>query len=168
MWFQRFMERTPSKDYTPLQEICNQLQAVYGAKELEQEQIPGMKFMHKPNVLNRLHSRGNAGMDLSEEQLQIRALSIPVTQRTRCYIQGDFTPERSGLLYLAYEEQVGYWASNSNQLYLEVLLARGVTQEDITQNTEHFRGYKKWGAYYWETYGGNGALKNSFIKQKEG
>lgn len=156
MWFDHFLARTPGESYTPFQEICERLRAVYGAEKLEKSQIPGLKFMHVPNAL---HSRGNEILGLSEGQLQIRGLSIPVTERTIGYTQGDFTPERNGLLYLAYEEQVEYWGSNSNQLYLEVLLARGITQEDITQNTEHFRSYKKWGAYYWEAYGENSLLK---------
>lgn len=154
MWFERFMERAPSGAYTPLGEICEQLRAEYGAEDLEESHIPDIKHMHWVNVANAAEEKG-----LPKEGLHLRGLSIPVTERTRSYTQGDFTPERNGLLYLAYEEQTGYWSSNSNKLFLEVLLARGVTRKDVQDNTEHLRTYRKWGAYYWETYGGTDPWK---------
>ena len=152
MWFDCFAARLPGKEYTPFSEICKQLKAEYGAEYLEESRIPSIKMMHQVNVANIAKEKG-----LPEKELQIRGLSIPVTEKTFCYTQGDFTPERDGLLYLAYEERTGYQSSNSNQLFLEVLIARGITQEDITGNTEHLQTYRKWGAYYWETYGGKAA-----------
>ena len=114
MWFDCFAARLPGKEYTPFSEICKQLKAEYGAEYLEESRIPSIKMMHQVNVANIAKEKG-----LPEKELQIRGLSIPVTEKTFCYTQGDFTPERDGLLYLAYEERTGYQSSNSNQLFLE-------------------------------------------------
>lgn len=44
-------------------------------------------------------------------------------------------------IYLAYEEQVRYLYSNSNKLFLEAVLARGISEADITNETEAYICY---------------------------
>lgn len=161
MWFEALINREPGEAYCSFSEICAQLKAEYGAEDLEESRIPSLT-MHRDNAAGAAEDKA-----LPPEPLRIRGLSLPITEQTLCYTRGDFTPDRSGLLYLAYEERTGWWSSNSNQLYLEVMLARGLTRQDIAQSTERFRGFQKWGAYYWQTYGGNSVLKNILPNRKK-
>ena len=56
-------------------------------------------------------------------------------------------------MYLAFEEQVGYIYSNSNELFLEVDIARGCNRQDIEGNTERYNVWKKSCVRYWRDAG---------------
>ena len=51
-------------------------------------------------------------------------------------------------IYLAYEEQVRYFYSNSNKLFLEAVLARGISEDDIINQTEEYTSY----LFYLQSY----------------
>ena len=53
-------------------------------------------------------------------------------------------------MYLAYEEQLRYLYSNSNILFLETVLARGIPEEAIENKTEDYICYLDYLKHYLE------------------
>lgn len=61
--------------------------------------------------------------------------------------------EEADFLYLAYEEQVNYYYSNCNRLFLEARLMEGISQEEIDANTEETMDFVHYLKSYDESYG---------------
>ena len=136
----------------PLRDVVNRFLTQYHAQRITD--IPNLQ-MHR---FNAFHLPANEEMQLSMEQIQIQAIRIPIGEETRKYTQKDYRPIVSGemngddYIYLAYEEQLGYLCSNSNRLFLEAALARGISQAEIDGNTENWNDYRFYLKSYVELY----------------
>lgn len=125
------------KQPTSLRKVIEQLTAKFQATQMEHSMIPHLG-MHQ---FNAVHLPKNEELHLTTEQLQIKAIKIPITPETAQYASKDFTPMlcaegEEDYIYLAYEEQVGYRYSNSNRLYLEAALMQGIDRRDIDAHNE--------------------------------
>lgn len=122
----------------PLQTIIEQLTEKFHAIQLDHDKIPSLK-MH---LFNAVHLPKNEDeLHLTEDQLEIKALKIPINSQTEAYVKRNFVPlssdsEDENYIYLAYETQVGYRYSNSNRLFLETKLMQGIDQNELEQRTE--------------------------------
>ena len=125
----------------PLHEVIGQLSRRLLATQLELERIPNLR-MH---LFNAVNLPSNEELKLSNDQLHIQAIKIPITSQTSHYVKKDFTSlrQREGedYIYLAYEEQVGYHYSNSRWLFLEVALMQGVSLADIEMRGEAYMDF---------------------------
>lgn len=124
----------------PLSTIVEKYKDEYGAVEISDSEIPNL-WMHKFNAVNLPL---NETLELSEERLYIKGIRIPITDRSKHLTLKDYVPRCTGdgdYIYLAYEDQVGYHYSNSNKLFLEVALARGVDAEQVKQEAEEYVSY---------------------------
>lgn len=148
MWVKKVLSDKSPEDYVSLEEICKSIEIEYGITKLELKDIPHLQ-MH---CFNALHSYGNEQLAITKEQLNIEGISLPITTKTKCYMEGNYTPKKIGI-YLVYEDQIGYHYSNSERLQLEVLIARGVTEEDVRKNTERYNVWKKCCVRYWHFTG---------------
>lgn len=144
MWIKEFIGENPlflSHRQIPLAEIVAGIKDRLGAVELPCEEIPHLQ-MH---LFNAVHLPRNEELGLTQDQLNIRALKIPITKKTAHYARRNFTsmvpPEEEDYIYLAFETQVGYTYSNSNKLFLEAKLAQGISQEEIDQAGENYNCY---------------------------
>lgn len=141
----RFVHQNPKflvKGYVPVSEIIAKIKFSYGGTEILTEIIPNLP-MHR---FNAVHLPSNELQQLNEQEVQIKAICIPITEASRHYIEKDYVPvhrsaKESDFIYLAYEEQLGYLYSNSNQLFLESILARGIPEAEIQQETEEYTCY---------------------------
>lgn len=120
-----------------LGQVIERISKKFNATPIEYGDIPNL-WMHRYNAI---HLPKNEQMQLTAEQLKIKAIKIPINEQVLQYTVKDFTPVLCGdveenFIYLAYEEQVDYRYSNSNRLYLEAKLMQGISQEDIYMNTE--------------------------------
>ena len=148
MWYEEFVKRMPLEaGYVHISEICDMLREAYGAVELPEEQIPSLKWMHRFNALHTPENQEH--LHLTEGQLHIRALQFP-QEAGYSSREGNY---ENHLVYLAFEEQVGYIYSNSNELFLEVDIARGCNRQDIEGNTERYNVWKKSCVRYWRDTG---------------
>lgn len=68
------------------------------------------------------------------------------TARLSTYCQKD------DYIYLAYESQVGYHYSNSNELFLEVALSRGLLLTDFQRKDEEYCTFLKYHQTYVNLY----------------
>lgn len=125
----------------PLHEVIGQLSKRLPVIQLEFDKIPNLR-MH---LFNAVNLPSNEELKLSNDQLHIQAIKIPITSQTSHYVKKDFVSlqQREGedYIYLAYEEQVGYHYSNSRWLFLEVALMQGVSQADIDMQGEAYMDF---------------------------
>lgn len=140
----------------PLGEIVERLMKQYDAKQFASADIPSLQ-MHR---FNAFYLPSNYELKLAADQLQIKAIKIPISQKTWKYTEKDFVTRMheegdEEYIYLAYEEQVGYHYSNSNMLFLEVALEKGITQKEIDQDTLEYKDYIHYLKSYLELYAEN-------------
>lgn len=138
----------------PLHSVIEQLTEKFQAVQIEHSKIPGLR-MH---LYNAVHLPKNEELQLVQDQLDIKALKIPISSQTEPYVKHNFVPisseqEDENYIYLAYEEQVGYRYSNSNRLFLETKLMQGIDQSDLDQRTEDGLDFIFYLKTYDELYG---------------
>ena len=144
MWIKDFVRTHPDvivRGAVPYSEIAERLKAKYGAVEFPLAEVPSMR-MHRYNALNLPL---NETLRVTEEQLQFSAIKIPITDKSSLYTAKDFVPvvslDGKEFIYLVYEEQLRYHYSNSNRLFLEVAVSRGIPESDIENETEDYLDY---------------------------
>ena len=141
MWIKDFVRMHPNvivRGSVPYSEIVERLKEQYDAVEIPLAEIPSMR-MHRYNAVNL---PSNETLRVTEEQLQFSAIKIPITDKSSLYTAKDFVPvvglDGKEFIYLVYEEQLRYHYSNSNRLFLEVAVSRGVPEADIENETENY------------------------------
>ena len=144
MWIKDFVRNHPDvivRGSVPYSEIVERLKEQYGAVEFPLAEVPSMR-MHRYNAVNL---PSNEALRVTEEQLQFSAIKIPITDKSSLYTAKDFVPvvglDGKEFIYLVYEEQLRYHYSNSNRLFLEVAISRGVPEADIENETENYLDY---------------------------
>ena len=144
MWIKDFIRKHPNvivRGSVPYREVVERLKEQYGAVEFPLAEVPSMR-MHRYNALNL---PSNETLRVTEEQLQFSAIKIPITDKSSLYTAKDFVPvvglDGKEFIYLVYEEQLRYHYSNSNRLFLEVAVSRGVPEADIENETENYLDY---------------------------
>lgn len=131
--YRSLIPKQPVSLHTVIEHLTKKLHAT----EIELGRIPSLK-MH---LFNAVHVPKNEKLQLTQDQLELKAVKIPITSQTEVYVRRDFVPiasdsENGNYIYLVYEEQVGYRYSNSNRLFLETKLMQGIEQSDLEQRTE--------------------------------
>lgn len=146
MWIKDYVRQHPSvivRGYVPFSKIVDSFKFRYNAIDMSLSETPSM-WMHRFNAINL---PANEKLHLTENQLDFKAIKIPITNETKHYTDKDYVPVVKGdcgiddFIYLVYEEKVGYKYSNSNKLFLEVSISRGIPVEDIENNTEEYLDY---------------------------
>lgn len=144
MWIKDYAKKHPDvivRGSVPYSEIVERLKEQYDAVEIPLVEVPSMR-MHRYNALNL---PANEALRLTEEQLKFSAIKIPVTDKSSLYTAKNFVPvvglDGKEFIYLVYEDQVRYHYSNSNRLFLEVVIARGIPEADIENETENYLDY---------------------------
>ena len=144
MWIKDFARTHPDvivRGAVPYSEIAERLKEQYGAVAIPLAEIPSMR-MHRYNAINL---PTNNVLRLTEEQLKFNAIKIPITDKSSLYTVKDFVPvvglDGKEFIYLVYEDQLRYHYSNSNRLFLEVAISRGVPEADIENETENYLDY---------------------------
>ena len=144
MWIKDFVRMHPNvivRGSVPYSEIVERLKEQYDAVEIPLAEIPSMR-MHRYNAVNL---PSNETLRVTEEQLQFSAIKIPITDKSTLYTSKDFVPvvglDGKEFIYLVYEDQLRYHYSNSNRLFLEVAISRGVPEADIENETENYLDY---------------------------
>lgn len=134
----------------PIMEVVEKIKRDTNAKDMQVGEIPNLR-MHR---FNAYYLPSNEILNLTEEQLKIKAIRVPITDTTRHYTDKNFVSMKRSdnncddFIYLAYEEQVRYLYSNSNKLFLEAALAKGISEDDIINQTEEYTCY----LFYLECY----------------
>ena len=144
MWIRDFVRKHPNvivRGAVPYSEIVERLKEQYDAVEIPLAEIPSMR-MHRYNAVNL---PSNEALRLTEEQLKFSAIKIPITDKSSLYTTKDYIPvvgiDGKEFIYLVYEEQLRYHYSNSNRLFLEVAVSRGIPESDIENETEDYLDY---------------------------
>ena len=143
-------------EYMPFDKIVENLKKKYRVQPLPEEAIPNLA-MHR---FNAAHLPATESLGLSEEQLQIKAIKIIIDEHSRHYVHKDYVPvstycQKDDYIYLAYESQVGYHYSNSNELFLEVALSRGLRLTDFRRKDEEYYTFLKYHQTYTSLYCGD-------------
>lgn len=144
MWIKDFVRKHPDvivRGSVPYSEIIERLKEQYDAVEIPLAEIPSMR-MHRYNAVNL---PSNEALRLTEEQLKFSAIKIPITDKSSLYTTKDYIPvvgiDGKEFIYLVYEEQLRYHYSNSNRLFLEIAVSRGIPEADIESETENYLDY---------------------------
>ena len=134
----------------PIREVVDKIKRETNAKDMQAGEIPNLR-MHR---FNAYHLPSNEILNLTEEQLQIKAIRVPITDTTKHYTTKNFVPmncsgdDCEDFIYLAYEEKIRYLYSNSNKLFLEAALAGGISEDDIANQSEEYICY----LFYLQSY----------------
>lgn len=124
-----------------LHEVIGRLSEKLHATQIELNRIPNLRI----HMFNAVNLPSNEELKLSDDQLHLRAIKIPINNQTSHYVEKDFVSllQREGedYIYLAYEEQIGYHYSNSRWLFLEVSLMQGISQADIDIQGEAYMDF---------------------------
>lgn len=144
MWIKDFVRKHPEaivRGAITYSEIVEKLKQQYGAVEIPLTDIPSMRI----HFYNAVNLPVNETLGLTEEQLKLKAIKIPIGDKSNHYTTKDYVQIEPVVgqeyIYLVYEEQVRYHNSNSNRLFLEVAIARGVPEADIENETENYLDY---------------------------
>ena len=141
-----YLEENPTaivRGLVPITDVVEKIKRETDARDMQVSEIPNLR-MHR---FNAYHLPSNEILNLTEEQLQIKAIRISITDATKHYTAKDFVSMKHSdedcedFIYLAYEEQVRYFYSNSNKLFLEAVIARGISENDIVNQTEEYTCY---------------------------
>ena len=145
MWIKDYAKKHPDvivRGSVPYSEIVERLKEQYDAVEIPLVEVPSMRMHRRYNALNL---PANEALRLAEEQLKFSAIKIPITDKSSLYTAKNFVPvvglDGKEFIYLVYEDQVRYHYSNSNRLFLEVVIARGIPEADIENETENYLDY---------------------------
>ena len=144
MWIKDYARKHPDvivRGSVSYSEIVERLKEQYDAVEIPLAAVPSMR-MHRYNALNL---PSNEALRLTEEQLKFSAIKIPITDKSSLYTAKDYVSvvgmDGKEFIYLVYEDQVRYHYSNSNRLFLEVAVSRGISEADIENETENYLDY---------------------------
>lgn len=133
---ERYAQLIPKRPI-PLGQAIEQISKKLCATPMEHDEIPNL-WMHRYNAV---HLPKNEQLKLTTEQLEFKAIKLPINESLLHYTIKDYTPVLCGkviehFLYLVYEEKVNYCYSNSNKLFLEAKLMQGISDEEIRMKSE--------------------------------
>lgn len=144
MWIRDFVRKHPDivvRGSVPYCEIVDKIKQQYDAVEIPLSDVPSMR-MHRYNAVNL---PANEALGLTEEQLEFKAVKIPIANKSLQYTTKDYVSvvgiDGKEFIYLIFEERVRYHYSNSNRLFLEVAVSRGIPESDIENETEDYLDY---------------------------
>ncbi|NCE65235.1 hypothetical protein D1159_11770 [Pseudoflavonifractor sp. 524-17] len=125
----------PQKD---IAELLEWLQEKYVVSEIKLADFS--KSFGKHLVYNAVHAVTNQKLMLEERELQFICYRVEKAAHNSEY---DYILESTygEYIYVIIEKNTGYILSNCNKLYLELVIARGVTKEDIDNNTMYMQYY---------------------------
>ncbi len=160
-WIYDYIEKNPESVVVgpvPMAQILEKLKA-----DLHGADVPLASFT--PNTIqmqqrNAYYYACDRQMGLRQEDMQLKAVRIPVTDQTRHYAEKDFThwfvngSEDGNGIYVIYEERSNYFYCNSSMLHLEMTIARGISEADIANHTERYAEYASLMQRYLEDYCG--------------
>ena len=112
--------------------------------KVDVEEIPPSSLLSNGlarHTYNALYSLNNMTRQVQPADMVFRAFRVVQNERGRAYFPdhpvGDDIPDV--WYYVIFEEQTGYIASGSNQLFFELELAQGVSQEEFDSEGMEFR-----------------------------
>lgn len=140
----------------PIREIIEELKNEFHAQDIDPKSfLPHLQGMQKENAY---YYAQDEQIDIRLEDIEIKAIRIPVNELTRKYTEKDFTVwslydvyDKNSII-VVYEENTNYFYCNSSMLHLEIKLARGISQEDVTNQTENYMEYIGLQKRYLNTY----------------
>lgn len=94
---------------------------------------------HTMNFLcfNAVHCILNETLQIKTEDLSFQIFHIAENDKSTCYYRS--MPSMDKPVYVVFEEHTGYISSNSNQLFIELELAQGVSQCEYDTEGNRFR-----------------------------
>lgn len=154
-WIYDFIRKYPQVIVTgpvPISCVIEKIKRNYNAEEVSLEHFPAFRI--RMQTENAYYYALDEKINLQMEAIQIKVIRIPVTDQIRCYTNKDFVSwnDNTEDIYVVYEEQTGYSYCNSSMLHLEIKMARGISEEDVTHKTEKYREYIALMQRYIENY----------------
>lgn len=140
----------------PIREIIEKLKKEFHAQDIDPKELPThLQWMQKENAY---YYAQDEHIDIRMEDIEIKAIRIPVNNLTRKYTDKDFTvwslndiSDKNSII-VVYEEATDYFYCNSSMLHLEIKLAQGISQEAVTNQTENYTEYVGLRKRYLDTY----------------
>lgn len=116
-------------------ELVDFLKNQVDVREIKLNDLPGN--VAKMVIFNAVHCILNNDLQLNSKDMSFLVFQIIKNEKSYKY----FTDkgQRGKFVYIVFEEHTGYISSNSNQLFLEFELARGVTQHEFDTEGNQFR-----------------------------
>lgn len=140
----------------PIREIIQKLKNEFRAQDIDPKILPA--YMRRMQKENAYYYAQDEHMVIRMENIEIKAIRIPVSDLTKRYSEKDFTvwtlndvQDKNGII-VVYEESTNYFYCNSSMLHLEIKLARGISQEAVANQTENYSEYVGLRRRYLDTY----------------
>ena len=131
------------KDIVPIgiisvPEIVELLKQRLDIAEITLDEFPGpIVDVAKFNASNCIF---NTGLQLKPEEMSFRAFRVIKNEKSAHYdISYQISCQEDECIYIIFEENSGYFLTNSNWLLIELELARGVSEQEIVSEDIQFR-----------------------------
>ena len=127
--------------------IIDILKNKFSVKKVSENEISSYYLIsEKENIIN---SYKNDDLNLLENQLEVVIVKILEDNVSSKYFlkENGFSNVENGMLYVLVELNTGYFVSNSNRLYAELVCEAGVSKKDRDDNTIAYQEYlstKRW------------------------
>lgn len=125
------------KGYKVLDILRNKL----SVEEVSENEISSYYLAsEKENIVN---SYKNDELGLSKNKLKVVIVKIIKNEASSKYFlnENGFSDCENGMLYVLLELQTGYFISNSNRLFAELVYEVGISKEDRDNNTIAYQEY---------------------------
>jgi len=116
-------------------ELIELLKAKVDIKEITQNDLFG--YTMKAAIFNANHCILNESLQISPNDMSF--IIFRVIQNEKSILYYNDTPPEEKFVYAIFEIHTGYTTSNSNQLFLDLELARGVSQQEYDTEGDQFR-----------------------------
>jgi len=118
----------------PISELVELLETQVDLKKIALSDLPGHAL--QTAMLNATHCILNKDLQLKYDNMSFIAFQVIKNDKSRQYCS-DVSQEK--FIYVIFEKHTGYISSNSNRLFLELELARGVSQYEFDIEGDQFR-----------------------------
>ena len=89
--------------------------------------------------LNAFYCINNEKLQIRPDEMVFRFFKVIMDKRAKQYLAEEPHNILWGMCYIVFEERTGYIDSSSNKLFLDIMLERGVPQEDYDNEGLQFR-----------------------------
>lgn len=117
-----------------ISELVNWLGEQVDIKKIPLNSLPGRTM--QTAAFNACHCILNEHLQLNPDDMSFLAFQVVKNHKSSRYFNDKY---KDDLIYVVLEENTGYISSNSNRLFLDLELNRGVSQHEFDNEGNEFR-----------------------------
>ena len=121
----------------PVPELIDYLKNKLTVQEISSKEFPN--YYCDAIKSNAYYCLLNDELQIQPDEMVFRFFKVIMDKRAKQYLAEEPHNILWGMCYIVFEERTGYIDSSSNKLFLDIMLERGVPQEDYDNEGLQFR-----------------------------